>query len=92
MARWAGQHFHCTFQAKARGVLILIDPNVPFEPFDTIPDTNSRFIITSGKLYNVGVVLAYVYAHILDDVRFFFYVFFPLYLTLIQTCSFWVET
>lgn len=28
MSRWAGQHFHSSFQAKARGVSILVDQSI----------------------------------------------------------------
>lgn len=70
VSRWAGQHFHSTFQAKARGVSILINHNIPFEHHNVISDTNGRYIIVSGKLYNTMVVLANVYAPNVDDVGF----------------------
>ena len=71
MARWTGQHFHSTFQAKARGVPILINQNIPFEQYGVVSDTNGRYIILSGELYNTMVVLANVYATNADDIRFF---------------------
>lgn len=70
LSRWAGQHFHSTFQAKARGVSILINHNIPFELHNVISDTNGRYIIVSGKLYNTKVALANVYAPNVDDVDF----------------------
>lgn len=71
MSRWAGQHFHSTFQAKARGVSILINQDVPFEHHSVLSDTNGRYVIVSGKLYNTLVVLANVYAPNMDDKGFF---------------------
>ena len=68
MSRWAEQHFHSSFQAKARGVSVLVDQNIPFVRHNVISDTNSRFIIVSGKLYNTMMVLANVYAPNVDDV------------------------
>lgn len=50
MAWWAGQQFHSTFQAKARGVSILIDQNIPFEQHSVMSDTNGCYIVVSGKL------------------------------------------
>ena len=70
MSRWAGQHFHSSFQAKARGVSILVDQNIQFVHHNVISDTNGRFIIVSGKLYNTMMVLANVYAPNVDDVGF----------------------
>lgn len=71
MSRWAGQHFHSSFQAKARGVSILVDPNIPFVHHNVISDTNGRFVIVSGKLYNTMLVLANVCAPNADDVGSF---------------------
>lgn len=71
MPWWAGQHFHSSFQAKARGVSILVDQNIPFVHHNVISDTDGRFIIVSGKLYNTMMVLANVYAPNVDDVGFF---------------------
>lgn len=47
---WKGQIFHSSFQAKARGVAILINTNVPFVPKDIISDKNGRYIIVVGTL------------------------------------------
>ena len=80
LSKWAAQHFHSSFAAKARGVSILINSNIPFELHNKISDTNGRFIIVSGKLYNTKVALANLYAHNFDDVNFF-ELFFPHYQT-----------
>lgn len=75
MSRWVGKHFHSTFQAKARGVSILIDQNIPFVKHDVISDTSGRYVFVSGKLYNTKVVLANIYAPNMDNVDFFQRVF-----------------
>ncbi len=68
--RWKGQIFHSSFQAKARGVAILIDKNVPFVPNYIISDKNGRYIIVSGTLCNKNLILANFYAPNFDDVSF----------------------
>lgn len=75
MSRWAGRHFHSTFQAKARGVSILINQDVSFEHHSVVSDTNGRYVVVSGKLYNTLVVLANVYAPNMDDAGFFEHLF-----------------
>lgn len=54
---WVGQLFHSTFQGKARGVAILINKS----------DPNGRYIIVTGLLYNLNVILANIYAPNCDD-------------------------
>ena len=71
MMKWKGQHFHSSFQAKARGVSILIDQKVPLEVHSKISDSNGRYIIITGKLYNTLVALVNVYAPNTDDPEFF---------------------
>ncbi|KAJ0022356.1 hypothetical protein NQD34_009846 [Periophthalmus magnuspinnatus] len=71
LLRWSGQSFHSMFQAKARGVSILISQDIPFEPHNVLSDNNGRYIILSGKLYNILVVLVNVYVPNVDDAEFF---------------------
>lgn len=52
-SRWVEQHFHSNFQAKARGVSIFINQNIPFECHNTVSDINGQYIIVSGKLYDI---------------------------------------
>lgn len=68
---WVGQLFHSTFQGKARGVAILINKSVSFVPSTTIADPNGRYVIVVGKLYNLNVILANVYAPNNSDPQFF---------------------
>ena len=51
-----------TFQAKARGVSILVAKQILFEPNNITADKNGRFVIVSGKLFKTKVILANVYA------------------------------
>lgn len=71
MTGWTGQHFHSDFQAKARGVSILINSNTTFKHQKVISDPYGRYVIVVGHLYNTPVVLANVYAPNIDDVGFF---------------------
>ena len=64
-------HFHSAFQAKARGVSILINSNTTFEHHKVISDPHGRYIIVTGNLYNAPVMLANVYAPNVDDAGFF---------------------
>ena len=67
---WVGNIFHSKFNTKARGAMILIHKNIPFEANRVIADTNGRFIIVSGQLLSRRVVLACVYAPNWDDNNF----------------------
>lgn len=53
-----------------RGAAILIRKNVLFTPGDVFADTNGRYIIVSGTLYQKPVVLVSVYAPNWDDHAF----------------------
>lgn len=68
---WRGQHFHSSFQAKARGVSIFIGQGVSFESHSVVSDKFGRYVIVCGKLYNSLVALVNVYAPNLDNVVFF---------------------
>lgn len=67
---WKGQIFHSSFQARARGVAILINMNVPFISNYIISDKNARYIVVVGTLCNKNVTLANFYAPNFDDVGF----------------------
>uniref|UniRef100_A0A8C9YKI4 Endonuclease/exonuclease/phosphatase domain-containing protein n=1 Tax=Sander lucioperca TaxID=283035 RepID=A0A8C9YKI4_SANLU len=66
---WKGQIFHSSFQARARGVAILIYNTKPFVPKDIISDKNGRYIVVVGTLCNKNVTLANFYAPNFDDVK-----------------------
>lgn len=65
------QIFHSSFNTKSRGTAILIHRNIQFTKSKVISDRDGRFVIVQGKLYNVPVILANVYAPNWDNVEFF---------------------
>lgn len=67
---WVGQVFHSHFNCKSRGTAILISKSVPFILSNVIPDLHGRYIIVTGKLYNIPVVLANIYAPNYDAEHF----------------------
>lgn len=67
---WIGHIFHSKFNFKTRGAAILINKKVHFVPSNIICDSNGRYIIVSGSLYQIPVVLVCVYAPNWDDVDF----------------------
>lgn len=75
LSKWLGQGFQFSFQAKARGVSILISKDISFELHNVASDKFGRFVIASGKIYNTPVVLVYFYAPNIDGVTFLEQVF-----------------
>lgn len=67
---WVGDIFHSKFSVRARGAAILIHKSVPFELSGSIEDPNGRFVIVSGRLCGMPVVMACVYAPTWDDDTF----------------------
>lgn len=67
---WIEHVFHSRFPVRARGAAILIHKNVPFELENSIEDPNGRFVIISGRLCNMPVIMACVYAPTWDDDKF----------------------
>lgn len=68
---WIGQIFHSQFNCKTRGTAILIGKNVQFTLNNVFSDTEGRYIIIAGTLYQKPVVLASIYAPNWDDPNFF---------------------
>lgn len=58
------------FQAKARGVTILISQNALFEAHNVVADEYVRSVMMSGKLYNTLITLVNVYGPNKDDKNF----------------------
>lgn len=54
--KWVGQLFCSCFQGKSRGVAILINKNIPFEPTSITKDNNGRYIITGEIIWCPGCV------------------------------------
>ncbi len=67
--------FHSKFSAKARGAAIIISINIQFEPIQVIEDVNGRYVMVSGLLQNLPVVLVSIYAPNWDDKQFFINLF-----------------
>lgn len=65
------QIYHSNFNSKSRGVAVIIHRNVQFVEKATVMDKNGRYVIIQGKLFNIPVVLANVYAPNWDNVPFF---------------------
>lgn len=59
---WIGPIFHSNFGAKSRGTAILIKKTLPFIASKIILDSQGRFIIVTGKLYDNLITLVNVYA------------------------------
>ena len=64
------QIYHSNFNSKSRGVAVLIHRNVQFVEEAIVKDKNGRYVIIQGRLYNMPVVLANVYAPNWDNVQF----------------------
>lgn len=64
---WVAEVFHSSFNSKARGVAILISKSVPFTLTNTISDKDGRYLIVSGTLFRVPVLLVNVYAPNFDN-------------------------
>ena len=69
-APWVGQTFHSNFNSKARGTAILIHKKVKFCPTNVIADQNGRYVIVTGLLNEMAVVLVNLYAPNWDDEAF----------------------
>ncbi len=69
-ASWVGQSFHSNFSSKVRGTAILIHKKIQFCPTNVIADHQGWFVIVSGSLVNVPVVLVNLYAPNWDDEAF----------------------
>ena len=68
---WVGHLFHSKFNGRARGAAILIRKNIAFELLSSIADPNGRYVIVSGLIQNILVVLACVYAPNWDESIYF---------------------
>lgn len=66
---WMGNVFHSSFNSKSCGTAIIINKNIPFTTLDIISDSNGRYVIVTGEIYNSPIILANVYANF-DDERF----------------------
>ena len=65
-----GQVYHSSLNHRVRGAAIIIHKRIQFTASGTISDPQGRYIIVSGHLFNIPVVLVSVYAPNWDDVNF----------------------
>lgn len=68
---WVGQIFHSSFNGKARGAAILVNKNTPFIMSDIMTDSNGRYVIVTGSLFNTPIILVNIYGPNFDDPKFF---------------------
>lgn len=72
-----GHLYHSKFSQRARGAAIIIHKNVMFELTNTISGPSGRFVVVTGKLCNVPVVLVSIYAPNWDNDEFKFFSSLP---------------
>lgn len=65
-----GHLYHSNFSARARGTAILIHRSIPFELANVLSDPNGRYVLITGKLRDVPIVMASIYAPNWDDEKF----------------------
>lgn len=68
---WSGQVYHSNFHSKTRGAAILIDKSIPFTMSNVDSDSAGRYIIVTGQLLSLPVILANIYAPNWDNPSFF---------------------
>lgn len=74
-ANWISQVFQAPFTHKARGVAILIRKNIHFCLESMIPDPHGRYIMFTGKINCMPVVMLNIYGPNVDNPDFFIKVF-----------------
>ena len=67
---WVGQYFHSSLDSRTRGVAILLNKRLNFTVSTTKVDTGGRYVIVTGTLCQIPVVLVNVYAPNWDDASF----------------------
>lgn len=67
---WVSEVFHSNFNSKARGVAILIGRSIQFSASKVVSDKNGRYLIVTGTLFHVPVLLVNIYAPNFDDPHF----------------------
>lgn len=68
---WPSQVYQSNFSTKSRGVAIMIRKNIPFIHSQTISDQRGRYVIVSGTLNSIPLILVNVYGPNFDDPLFF---------------------
>lgn len=66
---WVGQLYHSNYQCKSRGAAILVNRNTPFVMQTVTADHRGRYVVVTGTLYNIPIILANVYVPNGDDAQ-----------------------
>lgn len=72
---WVSQVYQSTFSSKAKGVAILVRRTIPFVFKSQITDPGGRFILVTGTVNLVPLVLLNIYAPNFDNPDFFCKIF-----------------
>ena len=67
---WVSEVFHSDFNSKARGVAILIGKSIQFSASKVISNKNRRYLIVTGTLFHIPILLVNIYAPNFDDPHF----------------------
>lgn len=69
-SNWVGQYFHSSLNSRSRGVAILIHKRLNFTVSDVNTDSKGRYVVVTGTLCQIPVILVSVYAPNWDDACF----------------------
>lgn len=67
---WVSEVYHSNLNSKARGVAILIGNKIQFSASKIISDMNGRYLIISGTLSHVPILLVNIYGPNFEDPHF----------------------
>ena len=67
---WIGQMYHSNFDTRARGVAILVSKKNLFTSSNVVSDLGGKYVIVTGTLFQVPVLLVNVYAPNWDNIEF----------------------
>lgn len=67
---WFSQLFQSTFSCRARGMAIVFCKTITFNHISTICDPNGRYVIVSGLIFSVHIMLLNIYGPNYDDSLF----------------------
>lgn len=68
---WVAQSYHSLFNSKARGTAILIHKSLQFTASNVTADPGGRYVVVTGLIANIPIILANVYAPNWDNDKFF---------------------
>lgn len=74
--QWPGQVFFSSFTSQSRGVVILIDKNIPFQMESVDKDKSGRYIIIRGMIALQRITLVNVYRPEMEGADFIHNIFF----------------